>query len=49
VNAAGSLTIVDSDNSIPNVVPLTASILPELRFTPGPLNFSPQAVGTTSR
>ena len=48
LNAAGSLTIVDSDNSSPNVVPLTGNILPELRFTPASLNFPPQAVGTSS-
>jgi hypothetical protein len=48
VGAAGSLTIVDSDTSSPNVVPLTANILPELRFTPAALSFPAQAVGTTS-
>jgi Abnormal spindle-like microcephaly-assoc'd, ASPM-SPD-2-Hydin len=48
LNAAGSLTIVDSDNSGPNVVPLAASILPELQFSPVSLSFPAQAVGTTS-
>ena len=48
VNAPGSLTILHSDNSSPNAVPLTASILPELRFAPASLTFTPQAVGTTS-
>lgn len=46
--AAGSLTIVDSDHSSPNVVSLSASILPELQLTPASLNFGAQAVGTTS-
>lgn len=48
MNGAGSLMIVDSDRSSPQVVPLAASILPELRFSPASLNFAAQAVGTTS-
>ncbi len=48
LSAAGSLTIVDSDSSSPQVVALRASILPELRLSPASLNFGAQAVGTTS-
>ena len=46
--AAGSVMIVDSDHASPNVVPLSASILPEVTFNPGSVTFAPQAVGTTS-
>lgn len=46
--AAGSLMIVDSDHASPNVVPLSASILPEVTFAPASLTFASQAVGTTS-
>ena len=47
-SAAGSVIIADSDSSSPNVVPLTASIQPELQFSSASLNFPAQAVGTTS-
>jgi hypothetical protein len=47
-NAAGSLMIVDSDGSSPNVIPLATRIQPELQFSPASLNFTTQAVGTTS-
>ena len=47
-NAAGSVMIVDSDSSSPNVIPLAASIQPELQFKPASLTFATQAVGTTS-
>lgn len=46
--AAGSLTIVDSDRSSPSVVPLSASIQPELRLSPAALTFAAQAVGSAS-
>ena len=47
-SAAGSLMIVDSDSSSPDVIPLATRILPELQFTPATLNFPEQLVGTTS-
>ena len=47
-SAAGSLMIVDSDSSSPDVIPLATRILPELQFTPATLNFPGQTVGTTS-
>jgi len=46
--AAGSVMIVDSDHASPDVVPLSASILPEVTFTPASVTFAQQAVGTTS-
>ena len=46
--AAGSLTIVDSDATSPNVISLTASVLPEVQLTPVSVSFSGQKVGTTS-
>jgi hypothetical protein len=43
----GALTIVDSDPSSPQVVPLSVTELPEVTFGPAILAFAAQKVGTT--
>ena len=44
----GALTIVDSDPTSPQVVPLSATQAAEVTFSPPRLTFPPQNVGTTS-
>src|SRR5439155_6146406 len=44
-SAFGSIMIVASDGASPHVVPLTATLMPEVRFTPASLNFPSQTMG----
>ena len=48
VNAPGGLTILDSDPTSPQVLPLSVTESPEVTFTPATLTFAAQQVGTTS-
>src|SRR5206468_4090138 len=48
LKASGAVTVVDSDVTSPQVISLSASVSPEVMFTPSQLQFDPQAVGTTS-
>jgi Abnormal spindle-like microcephaly-assoc'd, ASPM-SPD-2-Hydin len=48
ISTRGSVTIVDSDPTSPQIIGLSATLLAEVTFSPTTLTFAPQAVGTTS-